>query len=65
MIDLVACPWCGKTESVRAWKGFHRGLGVPLYVVECKGCDCGGPSSTVSPERAAELWNRRAPGAIQ
>lgn len=62
-IELKACPYCGSGDKVRMWSSPKYGR--PIFVVECKGCDAGGPSSMVSKERAAELWNRRPLGADQ
>ena len=68
MIILKPCPWCRRTEGVHHWTGLHKPKSPasrPLYVVECTACNCGGPSSLVSPRHAAELWNLAALGPVR
>ena len=46
------CPFCGRHDPVL----FESDL---AWWYECVRCVARGPRTFISPERAAELWNRR------
>lgn len=53
---IKRCPCCGARAVAK--KIIHKG--TDAWIVEC--ADCGGQTHPViSPEKAVEVWNRRAP----
>lgn len=60
-IQLLPCPFCGGKAVVA-----RSDDEPPVYFAGCESLWCRGSAVTLqhwrSPEEAAELWNRRAPG---
>ncbi len=62
MPELKSCPFCGGRASIRAVTPVHeanvKAYGYGGYYVMCE--DCLTTSNNYNtPERAAEMWNRR------
>ncbi len=54
---MKPCPFCGKGDAE-----IQRRYGITnlIYYIRCNVCEADGPRS-ITPERAAELWNERDP----
>lgn len=57
-MTIKPCPFCGKPGRLR---GSDDVGGAPFYYVECADINCmANTAGQETPDKAIELWNRRA-----